>query len=54
MIEIVESFELCDNWRIRNPTEKPFTFCQNYIPEYMQRRLDFFVSYKLQVSIKKH
>ena len=31
MIEVIESFELCDIWRIRNPTEKRFTFRQNHI-----------------------
>ena len=31
MIELMESFELCDIWRIRNPAEKRFTFCQNHI-----------------------
>ena len=53
MIELIESFELCDIWRIWNPTEKRFTFRQNHISGYIQRRLDyFFVSNKLQESIK--
>ena len=53
MIELIESFELCDIWRIQNPTEKRFTFRQNHISGYIQRRLDyFFVSNKLQESIK--
>ena len=53
MIELIERFELSDIWRIQNPTEKPFTFCQNHISGYIQRRLDyFFVSNKLQESIK--
>ena len=26
MIELIGSFELCHIWRIRNPTQKPFTF----------------------------
>ena len=30
MIELIESFELCDIWRIQNPTEKRFTFRQNH------------------------
>ena len=42
MIELIESFELCDIWRIRNPTEKRFTFRQNHISGYIQRRLDYF------------
>ena len=53
MIELIESFELCDIWRIQNSTEKRFTFCQNHITGYIQRRLDyFFVSNMLQESIK--
>ena len=53
MIEIVESFKLCDIWRIQNPTKKRFTFRQNPISGYMQRRLNyFFVFNKLQESIK--
>ena len=53
MIELIEIFGLCDFWRIRNPTEKRFTFCQNYISGYKQRRIDyFFTSNKLQESIK--
>ena len=54
MIELIESFELCDILRIGNPTQKRFTFRQNHISGYMQLRLDyFFVSNKLQESIKK-
>ena len=53
MIELIESFELCDIWRIRNPTEKRFTFRQNQISGYIKRGLDyFFVPNKLQESIK--
>ena len=51
MIELIESFELCGIWRIRNPTEKRFTFRQNHISGYIQRRLDYFlslISYKNQ------
>ena len=48
MIEPVESFELCDTWWIRNPTEKCFTVRQNHISGYIQQRLGyFFVSNKL-------
>ena len=53
VIELIESFELRDIWRIRNPTEKRFTFRQNHISVYIQRRLDhFFISNKLQELIK--
>ena len=51
--ELIESFELRDIWRIRNPTEKRFTFRQNHISGYIQERFDyFFVSNKLKESIK--
>ena len=40
--ELIESFELCDIWRIRNPTEQRFTFRQNHISGYIQRRFDYF------------
>ena len=36
MIELIESFELCDIWRIQNLTEKRFTFRQNHISGYIQ------------------
>ena len=53
MIELIESSELCNIWRIRNPTEKRFAFRQNHISGYIQRRLDYiFVCNKLQESIK--
>ena len=53
MLELIERFELCDIWRIRNSTERRFIFRQNRILEYIQWRLDyFFVSNKLQESIK--
>ena len=40
-------------WRMRNPTGKRFTFCENHISGYIQHRLDFFfVSNKSQESIK--
>ena len=53
MIELIESFELCDIWRIQNPTKKRFTLCQKHISGHIQRSLDyFFVSNTLQESIK--
>ena len=30
MIKLIESFELCDIWRIRNPTKKRFAFRQSH------------------------
>ena len=53
MIELIESFELCDIWRIRNPTEKRFTFRQNTFQDtYSEGLIIFFVSNKLQESMK--
>ena len=52
MIELFESSELCDIWRIQNQTAKRFSFRQNHISGYIQRRLGyFFVSNKLQEPI---
>ena len=51
MIELIESFELHDIWRIRNPIEKRFTFLQNHISGYIQWRLDYFFPNKLHESI---
>ena len=53
LIEIIENFDLCDIWRIRNLKKKQFTFRQNHFSGYIQRRLDyFFVSNSLQEAIK--
>ena len=52
-IEILEKFDLCDIWRIRNPKTKRFTFRQKHFSGLIQRRLDyFFVSNLLQESVK--
>ena len=52
VIQIKESFDLCDIWRIRNPKIKRFTFRQNHTTGYNQRRLDYFlVSNILQESV---
>ena len=56
MIELIESFELCNIWRIQNPTEKWFTSCQNHISGYMQQRPDCFlslISYKIHFRFFK-
>ena len=39
MIELFESFELCDIWRIQNPTEKRFILRQNHIQDTYSFRL---------------
>ena len=43
LIEIKESLYLCDIWRIRNPNVKRFTFWQNHVSGFVERRLDFFL-----------
>ena len=54
LIQIKEEINLCDIWRIRNPKIKRFTFRQQHISGFIQRRLDyFFVSNLLQESINK-
>ena len=40
--EIKESVYLCDIWRIGNPNVKRFTFRQNHVSSFVERRLDFF------------
>ena len=54
LIEIKETLYLCDIWRIRNPNVKRFTFRQNHVSGFIERRLDFFlISNVLQESIIK-
>ena len=53
LIQINEKFYLCDIWRIRNPSTKRYTFCQQRSSGYIRRRLDyFFISNVLQESVK--
>ena len=52
LIEIIETFNLCDIWRIRNPKTKRFTFRQQHWSGFIQRRLDYiFTSNSLQESV---
>ena len=52
--KIKEKFNLCEIWRIRNPKIKHFTFRQQQISEFIQRRLDyFFVANLLQEFVNK-
>ena len=54
LIQIKEKFDLCDIWRIRNPKMKRFTFRQQHILGFIQRRLDYFlVSSLLQELVNK-
>ena len=48
LLELKEEYDLCDIWRIRNPTKKLYTFRQNH-SGITNRRLDYiFTSNKLQ------
>ena len=52
LIEIKETLDLCDIWRIRNPKSKLFTFHQNHVSGRIQRRLDYFlISNVLQETV---
>ena len=53
LIELKEKFDLCDIWRIRNPTTKIYTFQQKHVSSLIQIRLDyFFIPNSMQVSVK--
>ena len=53
LIELKESLNLCDIWRIRNPKSKAFTFRQRHVSGILQRRLDYlFISNNMQESVK--
>ena len=50
MQDLTERHNLCDVWRVRNPTNRRFTFRQKN--PFLQRRLDFiFISNELQESV---
>ena len=52
-LRIKERFDLVDIWRIRNPSKKRFTFRQQHVTGFLQRRLDFlFISNSLQTLAK--
>ena len=54
LIQIKEKFDLCDIWRIRNSKIKRFTFRQQHLSGFIQRRLDyFFLSNLLRESVNK-
>ena len=53
-IHIKESLGLCDIWRVRNTKKKRYTFRQQHVTGFIQKRLDYFlVSNNLQESINK-
>ena len=38
----IKKIDLCDIWKIRNPSTKRYTFRQQHSSDYIQRRLDYF------------
>ena len=49
LIELKESYDLCDIWRVRNMKSRQFTFTQQHSSGFIQRRLDYiFISNTLQ------
>ena len=51
-IQLKESHDLCDIWRIRNPITSTFTSRQKYCTGFIQRRLDYiFIFNGLQESV---
>ena len=41
LIELKESYDLCDIWRVRNMKSRQFTFTQQHSSGFIQRRLDY-------------
>ena len=49
LIQLKESYDLCDIWRIRKPVTSTFTFRQKHSAGFIRRRLDYiFISNSLQ------
>ena len=49
LIQLKESYDLCDTWRIRNPATSTFTFRQKHSASFIHHRLDYiFISNTLQ------
>ena len=49
LIELKESYDLCDIWRVRNMKSRRFTFTQKHSSGFIQRKLDYiFISNTLQ------
>ena len=54
LIQLKESYDLSDIWRIRNPVTSTFTFRQKHCAGFIQRRLDYiFISNSLQEFVNK-
>ena len=41
LIDLKESYDLCDIWRVRNMTSRRFAFTQKYSSGFIQRGLDY-------------
>ena len=49
LIELKESYDLCDIWRVRNMKSRQFTFAQQHSPGFFQSGLEYvFISNTLQ------
>ena len=49
LVDIKESLDICDIWRIRNPKCQSFTFSKNHFTGFIERWLDYiFISNCLQ------
>ena len=54
LIELNETLELCDIWRIRNPKKRKYTFRQKHLSAIIQQRLEYiFISQNFQEYVKK-
>ena len=54
LIGIQEAFELCDTWRIQNPSSQRYTFRQNHFSDLRQQRLYYtFLLNSLQDFVSK-
>ena len=52
IVELKETYNLTDIWRVRNPKAKQYTFRQKHVSGFLQRRLDyFFISNTIQEFI---
>ena len=54
LVDIKESLDICDVWRIRNPKRQNFTFRQSHSTRFIERRLDYiFISNFLQEFVNR-
>ena len=53
LIELKETYDLCDIWRVRNTKSKRFTFTQKHSSGFIQRRLDL-INFEYSLRICNH